>query len=96
MARLKKLKSGRVLTKELLDELVKEAEEGYDHSELKPVLVRPGRPSLEKGGNGASPRISYRLERGLYAKAKKKAEAEGRTVSQLAREALRRYVERSR
>ena len=37
-------------------------------------------------------RIGYRVGRGLYARAKKKAEAEGRTVSEVAREALERYV----
>lgn len=96
MARVKRTKAGTPLTKELLDALVKEAEEGYDPSELRGQFVRPGRPSLEKGENGASPRISYRLGRGLYAKAKKKADAEGRTVSELAREALKLYVERGR
>ena len=37
-------------------------------------------------------RISYRVAENLYARAKAKAKAEGRTVSEIAREALERFV----
>ena len=86
-ARLK-TKSGTPLTKKVLDQLVAEAEAGYDLRDLKAERV-PGRPSL---GKGVSPRISYRVPETLYAKARARAKAEGRTVSDIARDALRRYV----
>ena len=54
-------------------------------------MVRPGRPSLERG---ESPRISYRVARDLYERTKAKAKAERRTISEIAREALERYVGR--
>ncbi|MEX0874289.1 MAG: CopG family transcriptional regulator [Actinomycetota bacterium] len=90
MARLK-TKSGTPLTKERNERLAKEAEKGYDLSKSKRARVQRGRPSLEEG---VSPRISYRVGQGLYKQAKKKADAEGRTVSEIAREALERYVSR--
>ena len=49
----------------------------------------PGRPSL---GKGVSPRISYRVPGRLYSKAKARARTEGRTLSEVARDALERYV----
>lgn len=90
MARMK-TKAGSRMTKARSESLAKEAEKGYDLSKARRVRVQPGRPSLEEG---VSPRISYRVGRGLYSKAKKKADAEGRTVSDVAREALERYVSR--
>lgn len=88
MARVK-TKSGKPLTEEREDELTREAERGYDLSKAKRERLPRGRPSLDEG---VSPRISYRVARRLYAQAKKKAESEGRTVSEVAREALERYV----
>lgn len=88
MARVR-TKSGTPLTKEHTEELAREAERGYDLSKAKRERLPRGRPSLDEG---VSPRISYRVARGLYARAKKKAKAEGRTVSEVAREALERYV----
>ncbi len=88
MARMK-TKSGTRMTKERSETLAKEAEKGYDLSKARLLRVQPGRPSLDEG---VSPRISYRVGRSLYSKAKKKADAEGRTVSEVAREALERYV----
>ena len=88
MARVK-TKSGKPLSKERVDELAKEAERGYDLSKARRERVPRGRPSLDKG---VSPRISYRVAGRLYAQAKKKAESEGRTVSEVAREALERSV----
>ena len=84
-----KTKSGVPLTKEKVDTLAKEAQRGYDLSEAKREPLARGRPSLDKG---VSPRISYRVAGRLYEQAKKKAESEGRTVSEVAREALERYV----
>ncbi len=88
MARVR-AKSGRELTKREVESLAKEAEKGYELSKAKRERVKRGRPSLDKG---VSPRIGYRVAPGLYARAKKKAKSEGRTVSEVAREALERYV----
>ena len=88
MARVKS-KSGEQLAKKDVETLAKEAEKGYDLSKAEPERVRRGRPSLDEG---VSPRISYRVARSLYVRAKKTAEKEGRTVSEVAREALERYV----
>lgn len=81
-------KSGTVITDKLIEEWVAEAERGYDPSQLIPVPV--GRPSL--GGRGESPRVSFRATPELYKAAKRRAKQEGRTVSELAREAVARYV----
>lgn len=80
--------SGVEITPEIADELALEAERGYDLSEAEPVRV--GRPSL--GGDGTSPRLSFRLAPELFRIAKRRAEEEGRSVSDLAREAVSRYV----
>ena len=90
MARLK-TKTGTELTKDRVAALGMEAERGYDLSKATRERVGAGRPSLDKG---VSPRISYRVARSLYVKAKSKAEAEGRSISEIAREALERYVAR--
>jgi predicted HicB family RNase H-like nuclease len=41
-----------------------------------------------------SPQISYRVGESLYANARAKAKAQGRTVSQIARQALEEYISR--
>ena len=79
---------GTEITPEIADELAAEAERGYDLSKGRVVLV--GRPSLS--GHGSSPRLSFRIPPALYRAAKKRAKEEGRTVSELAREAVARYV----
>ncbi len=88
MARLK-TKAGTKLTKDALERLTDEAERGYDLSRAARRPVHPGRPSLAEG---ESPRISYRVPGSLFAKAERRAQAEGRTLSDLARDALRRYL----
>ena len=84
-----KTKTGTPLTKKTVESLAEEAEKGYDVSKAKPERVQPGRPSLDKG---VSPRISYRVPRRLYTRAKKQADAEGRTISEVAREALEQHL----
>jgi predicted HicB family RNase H-like nuclease len=79
------LKDGTVLTEELADELAEEAERGYDLS----LGRRVGRPSL---GRGQSPRINIRLTQQLHDRALERAQREGKTLSELAREALERHV----
>jgi hypothetical protein len=86
-----KSKKGTKLSKAAVDKLAFEAETGYDLSTAKRQRVGPGRPSL---GEGESPRISYRVAPALFERAKKKAKSEGRTVSEVAREALQKYLAR--
>lgn len=83
-----KTKAGKEITPELADALATEAEQGYDLSQAK--RRRVGRPSLAEGG--PSPRLSFRTTPDLYQAAKERAEEEGRSVSDLAREAVARYV----
>jgi hypothetical protein len=91
MAKLKKnptTKAGEEITPEIADALAAEAEGGYDLSKAK--RRRVGRPSL--AGQGASPRMSFRTTPDLYRATQKRAKKEGRSVSDLAREAVARYV----
>jgi len=83
-----KTKSGEEIAPEIADALAAEAERGYDLSKAKPRRV--GRPSL--AGRGASPRMSFRTTPDLYRAAQKRAKKEGRSVSDLAREAVARYI----
>ncbi len=88
MARVK-TKGGTALTRDRVDKLAREAERGYDLTKAVPEPTKGGRPPLEEG---VSPRINYRVGDTLYRKAKAKAKAEGRTVSEVARTALEEYV----
>jgi hypothetical protein len=81
-------KAGEEITPEIAEALAAEAERGYDLSKAK--RRRVGRPSL--AGQGTSPRLSFRTTPDLYQAAQKRAEKEGRSVSDLAREAVARYV----
>lgn len=83
-----KTKAGTEITPEIADALAVEAECGYDLSKAKPRRV--GRPSLADAG--ASPRLSFRTTPDLYRAAQKRAKEEGRSVSDLAREAIARFV----
>lgn len=87
--RVFKTRSGAVVTPEIADKLAEEAERGYD---LSKAIVQPvGRPSL--GQTGSSPRLSFRVDPDTLAAAKKRAEEEGRSVSELAREALDDFLD---
>ena len=86
-----KTKAGTRLTRRRVQGLAAEAERGYDLSRARRETVRAGRPSL---GEGVSPQISYRVGGDLYAKARARARAQGRTVSQIARQALEEYINR--
>ncbi len=90
MANLK-TKTGTRLTRRRVQDLAAEAQRGYDLSRAQRERVRGGRPSL---GEGVSPQISYRVGESLYANARAKAKAQGRTVSQVARQALEEYISR--
>ena len=72
--------SGRPIDADYVDELVEAARKA------------PGRPSLAKG---TSPSVAFRLPPELRARAAEIAASEGKTVSQLAREALKAWLDRS-
>lgn len=82
-------RSGAEIAPAVADALAVEAERGYDLSEAR--RRRVGRPSL--GRHGTSPRVSFRATPELYRAAKRRAREEGRTVSELARDAVARYVD---
>ncbi len=82
-------RSGVELTPEIIDQLVEEAERGYEEGELRAQYV--GRPSLSE--NGVSPRIVFRVPAEVHAAAQRRADEEGRSLSDLGREALKRYLE---
>lgn len=81
-------KSGVELTPEIVDQLVEEAERGYEPNELRAQFV--GRPSLSQ--NGVSARLTFRAPADLHAAAQRRADEEGKSISELARDALREYL----
>ena len=81
--------TGAILTDEMIEALAAEAEEGYDLSGGE--IVRVGRPPLD-GGLSASPRLTIRTTPSLLKALHDRAEAEGRSVSEVARSALEEYV----
>ncbi|MBS1680021.1 MAG: ribbon-helix-helix protein, CopG family [Actinobacteria bacterium] len=82
-------RGGTVVTPEMEERWSKEFEEGFDLSTW--TTVRVGRPPLD--GVRVSERITIRVPPDLYDAAKAKAEKEKRSISNLTREALQRYVE---
>jgi hypothetical protein len=84
-------RSGAKLTKQVIDALADEAERGYDLTKAKRVTL--GRPSL--GPTGTSPRVQIRVDPELAEALKARAKEEHRSVSEIARIALRAYVERA-
>jgi len=84
-------RQGEPITDEMLEALAAEAEAGYDPATLRPR--RAGRPSL---GSGTSPRVQFRVSPTVYQEAQKRAQAEDRTLSELARSLLEDYVRRTR
>jgi hypothetical protein len=84
--------SGQELTDEVLDELVAEAEAGYDLSKAK---LRPGpgrRPML---GAEAAPVESVRLGSELGRALAERAIEDGTSKAEVIRRALRAYLKRS-
>lgn len=80
-------KTGTPLTPEVIEHLADEAEQGYDLAKAR----RVGRPSLADSGEH-SPHVSFRAPAELRRKAEERARREGKTVSQLAREAFEKYL----
>ena len=87
MSKPPRSKSGLPITDELAEQLADEAEAGYELTAAK----RAGRKSLG-GTGGTSPRVNFRMTAELQARAQARAEREGKTVSEIAREALEEYV----
>jgi hypothetical protein len=58
-----------------------------EYAEAAVNATRRGRPSID-GEEGGSPRVQFRVPTRLLDKARARAAAEGKTVSQLAREAF--------
>jgi hypothetical protein len=79
------------LTKKVIDALAEEAERGYDLTKAK--RVRMGRPAL--GDGGSSPRVQIRVDPDLAKALRARARKEHRSVSEVARTALREYVDRA-
>lgn len=83
-------RSGMVITEEIAEQMAEEFERNPpDPSTLKRRYV--GRPSL--GPTGHSPRVSFRVPPDLYKAAWARADKEGRSLSDLAREAFNRYMD---
>lgn len=87
MVKPPRAKSGAPITDDLAEQLADEAQAGYELSGAN----RVGRRSLA-GSRGASPRVNFRMTAELQARAQARAEREGKTVSEIAREALEQYV----
>jgi hypothetical protein len=82
--------SGTVITEEIAEQMAEEFErDGLDLSKVERRYV--GRPSL--GPNGLSPRVSFRVPPDLHKAAWARADKEGRSLSDLAREAFTRYMD---
>jgi hypothetical protein len=86
-----KTASGEILTDEDIEALADEAERGYDLD--KAIEVTVGRPSL--GGKGVSPRIQVRVDPDLAKALRARAGKERRSISDVARTALRQYIDRA-
>lgn len=83
-------RSGKPITDELIEQLAKRAEEGFDVDEI--LRRRGGRPPM---GAGAATVESVRLDPDLRDALRERAERDGRTSSELIREALRQFLQAS-
>lgn len=81
-------RSGKPLTDDLVSELGKKAEEGFDPDEI--VRRRGGRPSM---GTAAATVESVRLDPELRDALAERAQRDHETTSAVIREALRRYLD---
>ena len=83
---------GHLIDADHLDKVTQEAETGYELDELTPARI--GRPSLSDVGD--SPQVRFRLPAATRAEAAELAAREGKTLSQLARDALEAYLSERR
>lgn len=82
--------SGKVITEKVAEEMAEDFEKNPpDLSTWKRRYV--GRPSL--GPNGLSPRVSFRVPPELHKAAWARADKEGKSLSELAREAFNRHMD---
>jgi hypothetical protein len=89
MADMRAKRTGARIDPEMIAALAAEAEEGYDLKQATPVRV--GRPALGRDA-APSPRVTFRAPTDLYSALQTRAATEGRSVSELAREAVERYI----
>jgi hypothetical protein len=83
------LKSGEEFTPALEEELVAEAERGYDLSKARwRIRTRPLLPD-----SPTRPKITCDLSQAEFNALRERAEAEGCPISDIAREAFRRYMD---
>lgn len=80
-------KSGKVITEEFIAELAEKAEGGFDVDEM--LRRRGGRPAM---GSAAAEVESVRLDPELSEALHNRAAKEGRSNSDVIRDALRRYL----
>jgi len=90
MARTVRTKSGRVLDAADIEALADKAERGVDLAHWQP---RRGRPSLSPTTLGHSPRVGARVPEDLYRRAMDRASTEGKSISEVVRDALTAYAE---
>jgi predicted HicB family RNase H-like nuclease len=83
--------NGELLGDKEIEALADEAERGYNLDKATETTV--GRPSL--GVKGASPRVQVRVDPDLAEALRLRALKESRSVSEVARTALRHYVDRA-
>ena len=83
-------RSGEPVTDELVEKLAAEAEAGFDVEEI--LRRRGGRPTM---GSSAASVESVRLDPELGEALRERAAREGRTNSELIRDALRLYLQAS-
>jgi hypothetical protein len=81
---------GEPITEELVEKLAAKADEGFDVVEI--LRRRGGRPPM---GSSAASVESVRLDPELSEALRERAAHEGRTNSDLIRDALRRYLQAS-
>ena len=91
MARTVVTRSGKRLSEADIERIADRFEKGFDLSTWVPRIV--GRPTLEPGADGHSPRIEVRVPASLHRRVLARAAADGRTVSQVVRSLLEEYVE---
>lgn len=82
-----KTASGKPITDEMVKELTKKAESGYDIEET--LRRRPGRPAI---GSAPASVESVRLEPELRDALAKRADRDDETTSTVIRKALRQYL----
>ncbi len=77
---------------EVVDSRGRRIDAAYVERAVSDVRSRSGRPPLGDEPAGHSPRVSFRLPEQTRRRAEERARDEGRSVSEIAREALERYL----